>query len=97
MIVNIFAFKNMERKELLRNFLYRGCLNVEMYYDMKDRIMSACGMSELNAKDRANWSNWINCKCAPNRFCQAAIDNVLESCGYARLYKVLPSEVAVTK
>lgn len=75
----------MEEKELLRNFLYRGELNVEQFLSMKQQMMLACGLGK-SSKDRAVWANWVTCKCAPNRWCKKILNDVVMEKGFAPIY-----------
>lgn len=77
----------MTEKELLRAFLVNGELNVVQSEHMKSVLLQACGMDLKNAKDRSVWSNWINAKCSPNRFCKHLINEALQSEGYSPIYK----------
>lgn len=66
------------QKQLLRNVLISGDVNVETYEQIKKKIFTECGMNSAVTKDRALWSNWINCKSVPNRFCQKNINTILQ-------------------
>lgn len=79
---------NMETKNLLRNFLITGSINPMQQEHIKDKIFEACKMNKIDAKDRMNWSNWVNAKVTPNRFVQAQIDDVMASMGYKKIYSL---------
>lgn len=82
----IHANMNESKKELLRNVLIAGEINVETFDKIKKEIFEECHMSSTNSKDRALWSMWTTCKSVPNRFCQAAINNVLNRNNIKSIY-----------
>ena len=69
---------NQSKKDLLKNVLIKGKINVETFDKIKKDIFKECNMDISRSKDRALWSMWINAKSVPNRFCQGAINEVLK-------------------
>ena len=69
---------NQSEKDLLRNVLIAGEINVETFDKIKKDIFKECHLDTTQSKDRALWSMWINAKSVPNRFCQVAINKVLK-------------------
>lgn len=68
---------NNSKKNLLRNTLIAGEINVETFEKIKKDIFKECHLNTAQSKDRALWSMWINAKSVPNRYCQVAINNIL--------------------
>lgn len=68
---------NNSKKDLLRNTLIAGEINVETFERIKKDIFKECHLDAAQSKDRAIWSMWINAKSVPNRYCQVVINNVL--------------------
>lgn len=82
----IRANMNESKKEVLRNVLIAGEINVETFDKIKKEIFEECHMASTNSKDRALWSMWTNGKSVPNRFCQVAINNVLSRYNIQPIY-----------
>lgn len=68
---------NNSKKLLLRNTLIAGVINVETSNKIKEQIFVECHLDKSKHNDRALWSAWITGKSVPNRYCQAAINDVL--------------------
>ena len=79
---------NMEnpKKELLRKVLIAGSINTETSDRIKNEIFIECHMDKTKHKHRALWSAWITCKSVPNRFCQVAINSVLQRNNIESIY-----------
>ena len=77
---------NKSKLNLLRDTLIAGTLNVETYEKIKKEIFIECHLNSKTAKDRALWSTWINGRAVPNRFCQAAINEVLSKNQIQQIY-----------
>lgn len=77
---------NDSKKDLLKKTLISGVINVELYGKIRNEIFNACLMSVKDSRDRANWSNWINGKTSPNRFCQRQINMILQNHSLSPIY-----------